>query len=539
MNKTLLEIPYPKDRGKRYRFFEILPGALSYLLLAMPIVLTLINPYYTVLFVLAFLLLWFSKALGLDVRSIQGYKMLKEHQKLDWNDMLNDVSNLELGENNYPSWHKKNILRIKDFNHRVLPKDVYHAVIIAVWNESKAVIEPTIKAVLDSEYDLSKIILIIAYEERGGKNIEDISKELIEQYGGSLMKAMAIKHPDNIPGEVIGKGGNITFAGKKLLEYINDKDISISNVVVTTLDSDNRPHKKYFSSLTYLYCSCDEPKYVSFQPIPMYTNNIWDAPAPMRVIATGNSFWMTVSSMRPHALRNFSSHSQSLEALVDTDFWSVRSIVEDGHQFWRTYFRYDGRHDVYPVYIPIYQDAVLSTSYVKTLKSQFIQLRRWAWGASDVPYVIEKGFFTKNEVPKSDLIFKLFILIEGHVSWATAAVLIAFSAFVPAFFHPMSYAADQLPIIVSRMQTIALSGILITLFFSLRILPPKPARYKARHSLFMVIQWVYLPVTTIVFNSMAGLYSQTRLMFGRYIDKFDITDKAVVTAKNGKNIKTK
>ena len=37
--------------------------------------------------------------------------------------------------------------------------------------------------------------------------------------------------------------------------------------------------------------------------------------------------------------------------------------------------------------MPIYQDAVLSSTYVKTLKAQFIQLRRWAYGASDVPYV--------------------------------------------------------------------------------------------------------------------------------------------------------
>jgi hypothetical protein len=97
---------------------------------------------------------------------------------------------------------------------------------------------------------------------------------------------------------------------------------------------------------------------VSYQPLPIYTNNIWDAPAPMRVIATGNSFWNIVLGLRPHMLRNFSSHAQSMAALIDTDFWSVRTIVEDGHQFWRTYFRFDGRHEVYPIFTPIFQDAV-------------------------------------------------------------------------------------------------------------------------------------------------------------------------------------
>jgi cellulose synthase/poly-beta-1,6-N-acetylglucosamine synthase-like glycosyltransferase len=538
MKKTLLEIPYPNERGFRYRCFEILPGALSYLFLAMPFVLSIINPYFTVFFVLAFLLLWFTKAVGMGVRSIQGYRVLKQHQKLPWESMLNDIANLASTDHNLPKWHFENLKRIAKIPNRVVPTEIYQAVIIATYNEIRAIVEPTIKSIIASNYDMKRVILVIAYEERGGINIEKQSLELIEEYKLLFKYAVAIKHPSNMEGEVRGKGGNISFAGEKLKDYILKEKINPRNVLVTTLDSDNRPHPEYFSAVSYLYCSCAEPKNVSFQPVPMYTNNIWDAPAPMRVIATGNSFWMTVSSLRPHALRNFSAHSQSLEALIDTNFWSTRTIVEDGHQFWRTYFRYDGNHEVFPVYVPIYQDAVLSSNYIKTLKSQFIQLRRWAWGASDIAYVVDKGFYTKNNVPKKDLSFKLFQLIESHVSWATAAFLLLYSAFIPAFLNPQNLAANQLPLIVSRMQTIALSGILLTLLFSLRILPPKPPHYKYRHRVFMVIQWVYLPFTTIVYNASAGLYSQTRLMFGKYMDTFAVTEKAVVSTKNGKKIKT-
>jgi hypothetical protein len=51
----------------------------------------------------------------------------------------------------------------------------------------------------------------------------------------------------------------------------------------------------------------------------------------------------------------------------------------------------------------------------------------------------------------------------------------------------------------------------------------------------MMLQWIYLPVTSIVFGSLAALNSQTRLMFGRYLDKFDVTEKAVKT-ESGKTI---
>jgi hypothetical protein len=103
------------------------------------------------------------------------------------------------------------------------------------------------------------------------------------------------------------------------------------------------------------------------------------------------------------------------------------------------------------------------------------------------------------------------------------------AGFVPALFHPQSFAANELPLLVSRIQTIALFFGLAIIFVAIKTLPPKPARYKHRRSLFMVLQWVYLPVTTIVYNSFAALYSQTRLILGWYIGKFDVTEKAVVT----------
>jgi hypothetical protein len=236
-----------------------------------------------------------------------------------------------------------------------------------------------------------------------------------------------------------------------------------------------------------------------------------------------------VLSLRPHALRNFSAHAQPLAGLIQTNFWSARSIVEDGHQFWRSYFRFEGDYRVYPLYLPIYQDAVLTEKYTKTLKAQFVQLRRWAWGASDIAYVVDKGFFTKNKIPKTDLITKFFRLLEGHVTWATGPFLVLLAGFVPALIHPQSFTANELPLIVSRVQTVALLGILAAVFLAMKSLPPKPARYKRHRSLFMVLQWAYLPLTTIAYNSTAALYSQTRLIFGWYIGKFDATEKAVVT----------
>lgn len=526
-----IEIPYVKDRGRRYRFFEMLPGLLSWSILAIPFIMSQISPPATVFIIIGYLLLWFVKAVGLNIRSIQGFKNLHNHQRLPWRQLLEELRTGKVSQpdRQIPTWHYENVLRIQKEPTPIKVDDVVHAIIIATYNESRDVLEPTIKSVIDSDYDMKNVILVLAYEERGGPEVEAQAGQLMADYKDTFRHAFAVKHPKDIPGEVIGKGGNITFAARELEKYIKYEKIDPLNVIVTTLDSDNRPHKHYLNALTYLYAITPNPLVVSYQPIPMFTNNIWDAPAPMRVIATGNTFWNVVISIRPHMIRNFSSHAQSMQALIDTDYWSVRTIVEDGHQFWRTYFRYDGDHEVYPIYLPIYQDAVLSSTYWRTIKAQFLQIRRWAWGASDIAYVAEKGYFTKNRVPKFDLTLKFMRLLEGHISWATAPLILAFAAFIPLLFNPQDYASNQLPIIASRIQTIALGGIVITLFLSLRLLPPRPKRYKSHRSLWMVFQFILLPVTTIVFNGLSALYSQTRLMFGRYLGKFDVTDKAVIT----------
>jgi hypothetical protein len=259
----------------------------------------------------------------------------------------------------------------------------------------------------------------------------------------------------------------------------------------------------------------------------MFYNNIWDVPAPMRVIATGNSFWLLMETMRPHRLRNFAAHAQSLEALIEIDYWSLTSIVEDGFQFWRTYFTFDGDHEVVPVYTPVYQDAVLAKTYLKTFRAQFYQLRRWAWGVGDFAYVVRNSI-ANRQIPWSNKLPQIGRLFEGHFSWATAPLILTFVAWLPLYLNrQFSYQAlaHNLPIITSRILTLASVTIFVTILISLISLPPKPARYRGWRFVMMAAQWVLLPVTSIAFSSFAAINAQTRLMFGKYVG-FYVTEKA-------------
>ncbi len=536
-----IEIPYEKDRHGHYRLFEILPGALSWLLLLLPIILSFINITAAVVFILAYLLIYFVRSVGFSLAGFKGYRMMKRDIKLDWRALIEDVERNGIVEGDgvkRPQWHMRNIERKKTISNPFKPSELIHVAIIATVNEGREVLEPTIRSIINGHHDNSRLILIIAYEGRAGEETEKRVLDLVDDYKSQFMDMFAVKHPANTPGEVIGKGSNITYAGRQLKTYLESKNIDPETVIVTTLDSDNRPDERYFLAVSYAFCLVSDPIRASYQPLPMFTNNIWDAPTMMRVIATGNTVFYIVGTTRPHRVRNFSAHAQSMRALIDMDFWSVRTIVEDGHHFWRSYFHFDGDYQVYPLSIPVYQDAVLAEGYIKTIKAQFTQLRRWTYGASDVAYVADKGFFRKNSIPKADLIGKFFNLLEGHVTWATGTILVFGAAFIPPLISPQSFAANEIPLIVSRIQRVGLIGLLATVYVCMVTLPPRPRRYRRHRSVLMVVQWVLAPVTSIAFASLAAFNSQTRLMFKRYLSKFDVTEKAVVVEK-GKVISTR
>jgi cellulose synthase/poly-beta-1,6-N-acetylglucosamine synthase-like glycosyltransferase len=539
-----LEIPMGK-RTAKYRFFEMVPAIASYGALALLVVLSVVNPVLAAIYLMLVIITLLVKAAGIAYHTITGRNRLDSAQKVDWHGRLADLedpaSSYEVGRytraKSFGIYNHIDNLRLMTADLAAFPKpsEIYNALIIATYNESYEILEPTLQSVVDTTYDNERLIVVLAYEERGGQTTEDTVKRIEKKFGKKFFAFHLVMHPKDLPNEVVGKGGNITYAGQFLKTWLPTQDIEYKNVIVTTLDSDNHPHHTYFDYLTYEYIVREDRKHLAYQPVSLFLNNIWDAPAPMRVIATGNSFWNIISSMRPHTLRNFASHSQPMDALVEMNFWSTRTIVEDGHQYWRSYFYFGGNYSVVPLYVAIYQDAVLSSSYLKTLKAQFMQLRRWAYGASDVPYVAVRVFTHKRNVSFSGGFTRFVRLLDGHVTLASVSIMVAVGGWVPLFVNPdasRSISAHQLPDVIGVIQKVALIGLFITVFLAFKMLPPRPERYKRHRSFFMLAQWILMPVTSIAYSASSALYSQMRLATGRYLDKFDVTEKATQESRD-------
>ena len=535
----VVEIPTGK-RTPLYRFFEMLPAMLSFGMIILLVVLSSISSVLGAIYLLLIVIMSLVKAIGVAYRTIQGYKKVKKCIALDWRQRLEDIEDPNESYNKLAGVEKDEYLLDEHLQNLCMmaaaedgyfpkPSQIYHAVIVAMYDETLDVLAPTMDCLLKTTYPKDRMIVVVAYEERGGASAEKVAKVLQKNYGKKFGGFILSKHPANVENEVIGKGGNITHAGKALKKYVKEKGLRYSDVIVTTLDCDNKPHPCYFDIVAYEYIVHEDRKRLSYQPVSIFTNNIWDAPAVTRVVASTNSFWNLVCTTRPHTLRNFASHSQPLDALVEMDFWSVRTIVEDGHQYWRSLFYFDGDYDVLPIRAPIYQDAVLADTLFKTLKAQWIQLRRWDYGASDVAYVGTYLFSKKRTVKFWPLLAKFVRLLDGHVTLAAIAPIVAFGGWVPLLFNIESrdLLSHNLPLVVSRIQMVAATMMFVSILLSLKMLPPRPARYKKTKKIIMVIQWVISPVIAIVYSSFCAFYSQTRLLLGRYMEKFDVTTKAV------------
>lgn len=494
-------------KASYYRLWEKLPGILTWGVFILPIIISIYYPILVASFVIVYALYWFVKAMRMSYSLIIGY--LKYHQSVNIN-WLEKCQNHDIGTS------------------KCKIKDIYHLVILATYKEDIQTLRHSISALVNSNYVRDKIVFVLACEEKDKDNALNNSKILQSEFADKMKKFITTVHPKDISGEVAGKGSNITFAARYALDYINKLQIPYENVLVTSLDSDNRIHRQYLAALTYQYLT-DDDIHSAYQPLSMYFNNVWQVPLIIRSISVGSSFWQMIESTRPYRMRNFSAHSQSLSDLIITDFWSVRSIVEDGHQFWRSYLAFNGNYKVVPIHLPVYQDAVLSPNgYWATFREQYIQKRRWGWGCSDIPYVVTKILHNKK-IPFVDRWLQFLRLLEGHFSWATTSVILAVVGWMPGImnsdFHNTVLAYNY-PTIYSRILSLALLGLIVTLIISQLMLPAKPKRQLAWS---IILEWILspimLPISNIIFSSIPAIESQTRLMIGKYLD-FRVTEKA-------------
>lgn len=483
-----------------YRLLEVLPGFLSWGTILGMIFLSWQRPVWAALFIIVFDVYWLIKTAYLSFHLNTNWKRMKHNLATDWSLRLENMK-----------W-----------------QGVWHMVVLPFYKESFDVVDSAIESLLIAKCPKDRMIVVLAAEERAGEEAIETVRKVSEKFKDKFAHFLATTHPKDIKGEMAGKGSNIAWATEKAGKEILDKQgISYENVLVSAFDIDTRVYPQYFLCLTWHFLTAERPHQCSFQPVPLYNNNIWDAPALSRVVATSGSFWQMIQQERPERLATFSSHSMSFKALYDIGFWQRNMVSEDSRIFWNLLLHHDGDYKVVPLSYPVSLDANIAPTFWRTAVNVYKQQRRWCWGAENVPYVLF-GFLKNKKINLAKKLRYTFVQVEGFWSLATNPLLIFLLGWLPLFLGGQEFntllLSYNLPRITRTLMTVAMTGLIGSAIISFSLLPKKPGGHKIRKVFYMIIQWALIPVTILVFGAIPGLDAQTRLMFGRYMG-FWVTPK--------------
>ncbi len=493
--RLVSESPDSRSAGvssKLYRAFEFLPGVLAWGTLILIVVLSRYIPFWMAVFIIFFDTYWLLKTVYMSLHLRSTFGVMRENMKRDW---LAETRKL-------PGWEA-----------------VRHLVILPMYKESYEIVKETFDSLVKTDYPLDKFIVVLATEGRAGADAQDIAGRIRERYGSKLPHFLVTTHPGDIPSELAGKGSNQAWAAREVKRLVIDPlGIDYENILASVFDVDTQAPSDYFSRLTYVFLTTPDRQHSSYQPVPLFVNNIFDAPALTRVVSFSCTFWQMMNQARPERLTTFSSHSMPFKALVEIGFWTTDHVSEDSRIFWQCFMHYDGNWKVTPLTYPVSMDANVTPSFWRTMVNLYKQQRRWGWGVENIPYMLY-GFAKNARISLRKKLYWIFNIIEGFHSWATNAIILFVLGWLPAAIGGDKFnttlLARNLPHITRSVMTLAMLGIVTSAILAIVLLPPKPKWLKRWHYMLYVLEWALMPLTLIIFGALPGLEAQTRLMLGK------------------------
>ncbi len=505
--KTETEFVLKHENGFE-RFLEILPGALTWIALTSPVWLSFSLPYAVAYLILIADVYWLLTAFRIAILILLGYKKMEWAKKQDWQKKIQtDFTG---------QWEK-----------------YFHLILIPTYKEALYIIQPTIEAIINSGYPKDKIFIAVGFEERDDKEKIKATEDYLKKIQNKIAGVFSTIHPYNLPGEVAGQGSNKNWMIKHIVPQLQNQGVKIDDVFVTTLDADFCISHNFLAGALHKYLSLPkaERDKRTFTGVFLYHNNYWQTPTPMRLMATGTSFWQMAEMVGSDKYMNYSSMSISLKSLLDIGLWIPDKVNDDNGFYWKAYFHFNGDYKVIPHFLPISADAVQDTTLLKTFQNQYLQIKRWAYGVEHIPFIVKK-YFTKD-IDFWDKTDRVLFKIWGDLKWGFLAIFVTFGSLLIPLVNPNfrgSVLSVNLPIVSSWILTVTFVGLFATIYVHEKTAPKRPKNWGLFKMAWSYIQWLLIPLIIITISSIPAIDAQTSLMFGRKLE-FRVTNKARLLEK--------
>ena len=540
------------------RLLEMVPGTISWAILIVPLWLSFSYPWLVAYFVLSFDFYWLCRALWFGGAVIIAFGRIRDVLAVDWTERLTGLEDpatrrvtLEARLNALhaglprgtlgvsalarPSGEERRRLQRELADLRAVealptpppPADeLVHLALIPTYTEPLEKLRLTVRALAEAEWPAERKICAIITRETDEGGIANV-KTLQAEFHDAFIEFIHILDPLE-PGIVVGKSSAMAWGGRYLYRMlVRERGMDPHRIIVTDLDADYRVHPQYFAYLSWVHLTDPNRETQLYQPIPYFHNNIWEAPMLQRLFAAVLTQLQMWRSVLPEKLQSFGSYSTTLHLVHDVGYWATDAIPEDSRFYWKSYFRYGDRFRAVPLFIPIYGDAVRARGYWRSMAEQYLQARRWAWGVTDIPFVIDNAV-RHAEIPWTSRFWRVLNLFSEHINWAITPFVLTFGATVPLLINPAfgeTTLGQNLPLYASAMLTTAIVSLAVLIVVEHRIVPPRPAEWGWLQRAISYVQWIGLPFVGILFSMVPALDAQTRLLTGRYLE-YRVTEKA-------------
>lgn len=505
------------------RILEILPGLATWtVIISLVLLPTLVYPTVVVGAIILVDLYWFVRSANITRGVRKTFRRLQREMSSDWLQLCLDLPKSAWTDADGEAFD---------------PRQIYHAALIPTYTESYVVLQATVSALAAAAYPGDRKIVAIITRTTDTDGIENV-KRLQEEFGDSFAHFWHILDP-LLPGIVVGKSAAMAYAGPVLHDHLEEVGLDMRRVIVTDLDSDFRVHPQWMGRVTWDYCQDPNRDFCLYQPVPMFHNNIWRVPAAVHVLASSSTQWQMFLHTRPQRLVTFASYSMSMQLVRDVGYWDPHVIQEDSRFYWRSFFRYGSRLQVRGVALPFYGDCPRARSWGTTHVSQYNQIKRWAWGVSDVPFVF-LNMLTHNEIPLRLRVYKFLLLVFNHLMWVAMPILLFFGASIPGqlaalstwtgihFTGPTDYSltklSDYLGYVIAGILTFTLLNVAVLIAVDEALVPPRPPEWSRLRRAKSYVEVLLYPVFGLIFSVVPALEAQTRLMFGFYLE-YRVTEK--------------
>ncbi|MDD3647504.1 MAG: glycosyltransferase family 2 protein [Candidatus Dojkabacteria bacterium] len=548
------------------RIFEMLPGLISWFVITLPIWGGILIPEITAYFILSFNAFWVYKSLSSVLFFTIGFFKIRNSENIDWmsklerldditrsigliDEEMNELTEKRFDEaefdkktrNKYPliakrvifSFEKRKALRFLRAEAKELHsvrddikldwQEIRHIIIIPFWKEPIEVLRRSMDRLAIQTFPNSHITVVLGAEARHPPAIE-IAKKLKEEYKGKFEHVWTNNHVLTSD-EIIGKASNMASCGKLAQKKIEELGWDKDKVTITSCDSDTQFHEKYFAYLTYLFVT-DPDRHYHFYAAPMvFYANFWKVPFYSRVANTTFTINNIASSARIDKFIQISSYSFSWRLLESIDFWSVDIIPEDFHMFFKALYKFGDKVMTVPIHLKNLSDAAESIDHPGTIKNQYEQVKRWAWGVSDDGWMLRQFFISKKK--SLYMFYRTFHTIWDHLTWSIISFILMFGANIPTLINKrfsMTVFGQKLPKVSSFMMTATSIAFILTLILDFFLKPRREKKISIFQAILEQFQWIAFPVTGLVFGAIPGLDAQTRLLFGKYME-YRLTEK--------------